>query len=261
MKAERDHHPDNRGGSGTVPLPSGRLLGPGIPYTASRTSEIVTYSRQEYAIVPRTFRITALVDHIPHLFPLGAGGLGHGHTIPERGGRALEKDRSRPRILGPDSQNHEESARRRRKTSTVVIEAQQSIFVRQSEALVSLRHHTPVVAGPGHGPSRRARRHTSVSRGSLIEASGSPCWQALAHSVRPTGAATYYAPGAFASTPRTGHAKHSRLPIYRKNGEKIPLPTVWSTRRVACVTKSGGVGVSILVLCGLGVGLDLGRRG
>ncbi len=177
MDAGSDHHPD----------PRRPLLCLGIPYTTPRASEIMPYSHQELASVPGAFRVAPFIDQVPQLLPLGARGLGHTYPVPKRGRRTLQDNRTGPVSLGLNPQDHQEAAGRRRQTPSLVIETQEVILLREREALATLRRHTPVVTAAGHEPSRRTPHRDSVTRGSLIEASGSPFRQALTHQSRQLG--------------------------------------------------------------------------
>ena len=203
MDAGSDYHPD----------PHRPLLGLGIPHTTPRTSEIMPYSHQELPLVPGACRITALIDQVPHLLPLGARGLGHTHPVPKRRRRTLQEDRTRPLSLRLNPQDHQESAGRRRQTPSVVIEAQEGILVRKGEALATLRCHTLVVTSAGHEPLRRTRHHDSVSRGSLIEVSGSPFRQALTHQSRQLGRQHTMRPKGAPAPPHTACLRRPFPPI------------------------------------------------
>ena len=114
----------------TTLTPSRALLGLGISHTTPRASEIVPYSHEEFTLVPGAFRLTALIDQVPHLLPLGTRGFGHSQPVLKRRGRALQEHRTRPLSFRMNPQNHQESAGRRWHTPPVVVEAQEAIFVR-----------------------------------------------------------------------------------------------------------------------------------
>jgi hypothetical protein len=185
--------------------------------------------------VPGAFRVTALIDQVLHLLPLGARGLRHTHPILKRRRRTLHEDRTRSLRVRVNPQDHQESAGRGRQTPSLVVDAQEALLVREGEALAALRRHTLVVTGVGHEPLRRTPHHDRVSLGSLIEASGSPFRQALTHQSRQLERQRTIRRK---DTPApSGTACRRRLfpPVQRKNGGKTQLPVVGSTMRVMWV--------------------------
>ena len=222
MDAGSDYHPD----------PHRPLLGLGIPYTTPWASKIVPYSHQELPSVPGAFRVTALIDQVPHLLPLGARGLRHPHPVPKRRRRTLQEDRTRSLRVRLNPQDHQESAGRGRQTPSVVVEAQEAILVQEGEALAALRRHTLVVTGAGHEPLRRTPHHDRVSRGSLIEASGSPFDRRLLISPANWSGNILYV-RRVRQHPSAQRAADALFPLSRgKNGGKTQLPVVGSTMRV-----------------------------
>jgi hypothetical protein len=223
-------------GSDYYPDPHRPLLGLGIPYTTPWASKIVPYSHQELPLVPGAFRVTALMDQVPHFLPLGARGLRHTHPIPKRRRRTLQEDRTRSLGVRVNPQDHQESAGRGRQTPSLVVDAQEALLVREGEALAALRRHTLVVTGVRHEPLRRTPHHDRVSRGSLIEASGSPFRQALTHQSRQLGRQHTIRRKGTPEPSGTACRRRPFPPVERKNGGKTQLPIIGSTMRVMWVS-------------------------